>query len=423
MSTTPNLGLRIPSPDGEIISTITTLADNMHLIDGAFGGKKYGIRINKNDSHPDTRVEYMYDAVGMTPAYMDYNTMEFNYGSWQQLIEWINTPVMLKYDGTVDYLLDPNDQTLKLDGSPSDISDPDYPGNAMARFRRMWIKEWEDENYEYIVFSHAKHDEDYHAHSFTDSRGNVREYMYHAMYEGSYHDSRLRSLADQSVMTSQSGETEIARAEANGDGWHINYKSQRDFITYLLWMISKSTYDKQKFGMGNISSDNYLQTGTLKDTGRFMGYADTDKAVKVFYIENFWGNYWKRMSGLIMDLDGQIFTKMTPPYTQPTGGHTVMPTGYTPTGVIPSGGSGTYLRSVSVTRDTGLVPVQIGGSATTCYTCGLWYTVGGTIKWARVGGRRGNGALCGAGSVSLTLPLSNADSSFTAALSFLENPS
>lgn len=384
---------------------------------------RYGIRIDKNDSNPNTRVEYLYDAIGMEPAKMNYSTGTFDYGSWREFCEYINEPVMLNYDGSISYLLNRSDQTKKIDGSDSDISDSGFGGNAMSKFKRLWIKEWEDDNYEYIVFAFNQIDHTYHAHAFTDSRGNVRDHMYHGMFEGANVSGKLRSIADLSVTASQTGMVEIERAEANGPGWFTNYKSQRDFITYLLWMVSKSTYEKQKYGMGNIDSGAYLPTGTLKEYGQFKGYSDTDKAVKIFYIENFWGNYWKRLAGLIMDLDGQIHTKMTPPYNQPTEGNTVMPEGYTPTGVVPSGGTGGYIRQAKVTGDTGLVPMRTGGSATTYYTAGLWYIIGSTVKWALVGGLRGLGVLCGAWYVLLDYPLSSASSHLAAALSFLENPS
>ena len=34
--------------------------------------KRYGMRINLLDSNPATRVKYLYDAVGMTPAGMNF---------------------------------------------------------------------------------------------------------------------------------------------------------------------------------------------------------------------------------------------------------------------------------------------------------------------------------------------------------------
>ena len=65
---------------------------------------RYGIKINKSDSGKKSRVTYLYDAVGMTPAAMNYTDGTFNYGSWGN-VEFVknNYPCMVKFDGTEDY--------------------------------------------------------------------------------------------------------------------------------------------------------------------------------------------------------------------------------------------------------------------------------------------------------------------------------
>lgn len=67
---------------------------------------RYGIKINKSDSGKKSRVTYLYDAVGMTPAAMNYTDGTFNYGSWGN-VEFVknNYPCMVKFDGTEDYKL------------------------------------------------------------------------------------------------------------------------------------------------------------------------------------------------------------------------------------------------------------------------------------------------------------------------------
>jgi len=396
------------------------LLDMMAMING-FNPKRWGIRIEKANSNPDTRVTYLYDAVGMTPAAMNFASGTFNYGDWKPFCDAINRPVMLDAAGTVVEVLDPNDQTKTIDGIDSSISSASSGLNAMAEFKRLWLKQYEDASYEYIIFSNVQYDPDYRADAFTNANGTIRDRMYYAMFEGSYVAPRLRSIAAGSVMSSQTGQTEIERAEANGAGWHINYKSQRDLITYLLWLISKSTYDMQKFGNGNSGGASYLAPGTLKSAGQFMGYNTTTQAVKTFFIENYWGNYWKRMSGLLLATNGEIRTKLTPPYTQPPlPDENFMPAGYATTGITPSGTSGAHLKNAVVSPTSGFLPAINGGAENTYYTCGMWYAAGTTIKWARVGGNRSNAGLCGAGTVTLDNPLSHASSRIGAALSFLK---
>lgn len=84
--------------------------------------KIYGFHIDSEESDPYACVTYLEDAVGMTPAHMNYATGEFDYGSWEDAF-FMPKPCMLKYDGTVDYYLDPNDYSKKEDGTASDVTD------------------------------------------------------------------------------------------------------------------------------------------------------------------------------------------------------------------------------------------------------------------------------------------------------------
>ncbi|MBQ9487130.1 MAG: hypothetical protein IJU91_04915, partial [Selenomonadaceae bacterium] len=134
---------------------------------------RYGIRINKTEPDPDNRVEYLYDAVGMTPAHMVYDTdttaagtdsdtSYFDYGDWADV--WFvrdNKPCMLKSNGTVDYYLDPNDYDKKVDGSTSDVGNTSYDGNAMVQFPLVWIYRYEDDDYLYEIISDIQWDSNY----------------------------------------------------------------------------------------------------------------------------------------------------------------------------------------------------------------------------------------------------------------------
>ena len=58
---------------------------------------RYGYRIKKSEGSPSTRVQYLYDAVGLTPAAMDFTNGKFSYGDWSD--KWFvtdNKPLMLK---------------------------------------------------------------------------------------------------------------------------------------------------------------------------------------------------------------------------------------------------------------------------------------------------------------------------------------
>lgn len=258
-----------------------------------------------------------------------------------------------------------------------------------------------------------QYDPNYRADAFTDASGNIRDRMYYAMYEGSNVSSKLRSLATGAMMASQIAATEISYAEANGPGWHINYKSQRDFITYLLALISKSTNSQAVFGQGNSNSAAYIAPGALKAKGRFWGDDATDVAVKVFFIEHFWGNYWKRMSGLLYSSAADILIKATPPYSL-TG------VGYNNTDVTITGTTGQDLTAGTLT-DAGFLPTTVGGSGSTYFADVLYYSTpaAGVFNVALAGGSRVLAGRCGSWACVLDYA-GVADSSGGASLSFLK---
>ena len=292
------------------------------------GIKRYGMKINKNDSNPETRCTYLFDAEGMTPAKMNFTTGAFDYGDWVEVFFVKNNyPAMVKYDGTEDYKLDPNNHSKKADGTESDVSNTSYNGNAMSVFDgsgdngKIWLSQFEAGNYEYMIISNVRYDESYHDDAYVREDGTHADKLYYPMFGGSYDGTRLRSLAARGIMNNVTMAESISRAQANGDGWNIGSWSKRNLLTCMLKIISKTDNSQVAFGQGqtsgyeNDSSLNYghITTGTLMSKGQFFGYNDTTHEVKVFYIEKWWGNCAERINGLVA-IDGTIFAKMTPPY-------------------------------------------------------------------------------------------------------------
>jgi hypothetical protein len=186
-----------------------------------------------------------------------------------------------------------------------------------------------------------------------------------------------------------------------------------DIIGDLLTLISKSDNSQTKFGSGRSKSTNTtaIATGTLKAQPYFKGYTDETSDVKVFGIEGFWGNVWEGMAGLVYN--GQIRTKMTPPYNFDG-------TGYTLTGVTPSGTSGGFINTASVTDTSGFVPKTANGSGTTYYCDGLYFN-NTQVDYALVGGFWSYALLDGCRCVYLFFLASHTDTSVGSRLSYI-NP-
>lgn len=331
-------------------------------------GKRYGYRREKAESSPSDRITYLYDAVGMTPASTDLSSNVFNPGDWGDFIEEVARPVMLTFDGKVDYELDHNDQTKKLDGSMSDITDTNYGGNAMVEFRKYkWVKRYQDDKYEYVIFSDIQWDDTYHAYAHMNANGDVRDVFYWGMFKGTNVSSKLRSMGVNSPMGGQNRQTAINYAAANGVGHYIAYKSGVDYIGDLITLISKSDNSQEVFGYGRSSSSSTQACGSLKNKPAFWGTSiNKTSSVKCFWIEDIWGCVWEGIVGCIND-KGNILTKMYPPYNL-TG------EGYFRSGITLSGTNGGFTNNHYMSDETGFIPVTSGSGSATTYNCdGLWF--------------------------------------------------
>ena len=173
-------------------------------------------------------------------------------------------------------------------------------------------------------------------------------------------------------------------------------------------MISCSTNSQTKFGNGNSNSETFLQTGTLNGKGQFFGSTSTTAAVKMFYCENFFGNYWKRLRGLLL-INGVYHIKPVPPYNSEG-------TGYINTGMTVGGTSGGYISKMELASDIGRIPTSVSGSETTYECDGCWFN-NAIVAVALFGGSRGDGSKCGLSCWHVNSPATNVATYIGASLS------
>lgn len=366
--------------------------------------KRYGFRVKMNEPNPDNRVEYVFDAVGMEPAKMDFDGDSFNYGDWKDI--WFvrdNYPVMLKPDGTEDYLLDPNDYTKKAsDGSDSKITDSTQTSNAMSAIPLCWVKRYQEGGYQYVIFCESQYDSSYKAYAHTRADGSIGRVAYHAIYKGVVINSALRSLSGQYPGNLIAAQAEIDATKKTGSAFTIRTWSLQCLIADLCTLISKSMASQAVFGHGhqsgyvNDAAQHYglLQSGTLDKKGQFFGFNDDTSEVKVFHIEGFWANRWDRLVGLIYR-NGEYLVKMTPEGS----GYNLTGDGYTPVGIGITGqtaASGSGWQQNTVQTEYGRFPIApFTGSDATYETDFFWFNNTITAV-ALAGGDCNCGSRCGA---------------------------
>jgi hypothetical protein len=259
--------------------------------------KCYGVRIDRNNPDPYERVTYIMDAYGKRPAKMNYDSGSFDYGDWEDV--WFvkeNYPVMLKSNGTEDYRLDPNDYSKKWNSEDdSEIEYTGYDGNVMSRIPLVWVHFSQDANYDTIIVADGKYDDSYHAIAHTKEDGTIVEQIYLSCYQGSLNNdsTKLQSISGQYPMMTKTAIDEITYATENGSGWYTRTWGQRQLINTLLLIMSKSEDSQTSFGNGAYTT---RKTGGLNTGGQFIGYNDDTHQVKVFHIEDWWGNIMERIA-------------------------------------------------------------------------------------------------------------------------------
>lgn len=355
----------------------------------------YGIKIDQNESDPASMITYLEDCdnFGFRPAKMDYSKDVFSYGDWESA--WFIKdlkPCMLNYDGTVAYELDRNNYALKKDGTDSDIADTAFEGNAMIGFPKIYWKIVDNgDNTAFIYFANKKADDDFVCWSHIDNNGNEIDYCYMSIYQGSLIDSKLRSISGALVANSMTISQFIESASQNNvtddEIWSLETYSDRNLVNMLLLLIGRSTDTHTVFGVGYVNGatkiNHLAASGKKNDKGLFWGHANIKVAsiVKVFGIENWWGNVWRTIVGKLL-VDGNYRIKLT--YGQSDGstvdGYNIDATGYIQTEhsfstKIPAG----YIKQLGFDK-YGLTITEVGGSATTYYVDRFWCDISGIMQ-------------------------------------------
>ena len=212
---------------------------------------------------------------------------------------------------------------------------------------------------------------------------------------------------------------DINAAIANGDDWYTEVLADRLLLQDLLVMMARSTECQTAFGYGRCksSNSNAIASGTMNTKGMFWGSNDQTSGVKVFGMENVWGNLWRRTAGWI-NANGTQKVKLTrgthdgstaTDYNTDGSGYKTI------ANATPAGTSGGYISSMK-TEAFGRLPVTASGSSSTYEADGMWYN-NSQVNYACVGGAWAYARMVGPFCANLGNAASGSHSAFGAALS------
>ena len=337
-----------------ISNKVVSIAVGFDVNDTIFSNRVFGFELDSNEAEPSRAIRYIGKNYNYKPAHMDYTNNVFDYGDWTDawFIKDIKV-VLMRFDGTIECELNPNDYTKDIAGNTIDITSANKIGNVMIGIPTVWIKYDTRNMYKSrFYFSPVKLDDSYKAYAHTNHNGEILEYKWLAAYECWIDDvDRLRSVSNVVMPTTgnycdktiqQQRYSAKNNYRDNDKKYDISSWSDRMLICLLLLLIGRNTDTQEVFGHGNErgysenknsakgspwNSNSYgiLNTGTMNTKGLFWGANDTGsnhsdyKGVKVFGIEHWWGNNqkwalgWNRVDST--DVGFMVtYVKMTPEF-------------------------------------------------------------------------------------------------------------
>lgn len=312
------------------------------------------VNIDLSDRNPETCCTYADDAVGMTPGS----------DAWDEFFG--HYPVMFK-DGVEGKKLQRNDFTKYEDGTNADIT-TGAEGDVMIAFPRRGLNISKNGNIITISMTGSPNDVryEYMAHK----RGNtLKEKFYLGAYKGSEVSSKLRSLSGKTCANNKSISEFRPLAQANGapDGNGGSGYDQSGWYQLVyrqcMYVLKYKTLNSQSAVGRGFVDDNSEQkpTGGTETKGMDWGESTGKDHMKLFGLEDFWGNIYEWIDGCCSDTNRNILTA--------TEGFNDTGANYTSRGIAASANvPWNYMSSCVGNTHSGFITTARNGSETT-YFC------------------------------------------------------
>ena len=320
--------------------------------------RKMTVKINLSNSNPATCMTYADDAAEMIPGSADWDAFFGHY------------PCLFKNGQEVGKLK--RDNFFKFeDGRSADITSGDA-GDVMIAFPRRGVKISTSGN---IVTVSMTDDPDnsefkYYAHTKKKAR---KEVFYLGAYKGWKDGSnKLRSLKDKAPTTNQTIGTFRTQAQANGSGYEQSAFFQLTFRQVMYLLKYKNLNSQTTIGQGYVKSgqsspintggsENYGMDSEIIKKSNPSYMTDQGHHVKLFGLEDFWGNIWEWIDGLVTDSSRNILTA--------TGSFNDSGSGYDNNGNAGSSSNvGGWMSRPNGTTELGFTIKEAKGSETTYFS-------------------------------------------------------
>lgn len=299
--------------------------------------RRFTAKIDKNNDNPETAISYHDDAIFMTPGSDEWDDF---FGVY---------PVLFK-DGIEQSKLQKTNYSKNISGSSVDITSGDA-GDVMIVFKCLATRIFTSDNILTISITDNLDDNTFKCLAFT--RDKIRkDRIYYGAYKGFKDNSnKLRSLSSKTPTTNQTLSNFRNQAKNNGEGYCL---TTFYFLTYLqlLYILKYKNLNSQiAVGKGFTSGSSLKVTGGTNDKGLNYGTSSGTEQIKLFGVEDLWGNANEWIDGLKVNGSREILTSNGDEYIN----H----------GVRTNKNIQGFISDVQGTDELGFIAKSVEGSATT----------------------------------------------------------
>lgn len=311
----------------------------------------YGVKIDLNNSNPETSVSYTDDAVGIGSGWDNWKD--------KRIFKDIKPCVLGGSTlSTVLYYLNRDNYTLKENGETAEIGDG---RNVMVEFPKIGYKMTKDSNYQYIWVTDNPNAEGfcYLAHSL-DSEGDCDK-----IYIGAYLAHRnLYLLSSSGVSPISNISLTSARNYLYSNNFQLLSFYPLTLLQCLYVIIYKNLNSQAALGQGYTNASAKANTGSTNTKPFCYGNLSSGtEHVKFLGIEDFYGNLYQWIDGLYCDSSYNIKTDYNNFTGEDGSAFRYSQSGFN----FIMGG---YINKISGTNNGGFVPLSANGSTSTYYADG-----------------------------------------------------
>lgn len=313
----------------------------------------YGVSIDLSNSNPETSVTYTDDAVGMVAGSPDWYKMS--------IFNKIK-PCLFKNGAVVGYL-NPDNFAQFADGTAADITSGNS-GDVMIEIPKTGYKISKSGTTLTVQITDDPNKKGFSYKAHTRTEDGDREKLYIGAFLGSNKDDKLRSVSGVSPLNA-TGLTDFRTyAKANGAGYDLFAFYPMTLLQCLYLIMYKNLDSQTALGQGYVGDSDweYMQknTGATVDKGMSYGTSDQMEQMKFLGIEDFWGNLYQWIDGLVST--SEFHALVATDNFNDTGD------GYTDIGALSTKYLGGYMKEPQGTNDAGFIIGATGGSASTYFS-------------------------------------------------------